>query len=125
MKYFVSITILLLASCAHSQNCENLDNMNEINICFGTQLTKLENQIKAIVSQYSDTLPKPNELKEAQSAWEKYRNLHCKNSARIFDGGTQFGLAVLQCKINMSKSRLSILEADYEIALNIIKNGSP
>lgn len=125
MKVFLSFTMFLLTSCAHAKNCESLDNMNEINICFEKQLVELETQIAAFITEHSTVLPKPNELIDAQSTWEKYRDLHCNNSARIFEGGTQYESAVQQCKISLSKSRIGALRSDYDIALSIIKTGSP
>lgn len=125
MKYIMLVSMFLFSSCAHSQKCENVEDVSELETCVSNELIKLDNQISSIISQHSSTLPNPKELSQAQVAWIKYRDLHCTNSARIFEGGTQFDLTVQQCKVNLSKARVSALTNDYEIALNIIQNGAP
>ena len=120
MKYILLASMFLLSSCVHSQKCEDIENISELETCVTKKLVNLDHQILSIITQYSSILPNPEELNDAQSAWIKYRDLHCINSARIFEEGTQFDLTVQQCMVSLSKARISALKSDYDIALNII-----
>lgn len=55
------------------------------------------------------------DLKDAQAAWVKYRDLHCSAAGQQFQGGTIEPMIVSRCMILTTRHRIDDIEEAYEI----------
>ncbi len=55
------------------------------------------------------------ELKSAQAAWVKYRDLQCRAAGQQYQGGTIQPLVVNQCLILVTMHRIEEIQQAYEI----------
>lgn len=55
---------------------------------------------------------RPNTVKtlnDAQNAWTVYRAAHCKYVGSTFGGGSGTGIAILGCRIQLTRDRVAVL----------------
>jgi uncharacterized protein YecT (DUF1311 family) len=55
------------------------------------------------------------DLKSAQTAWMKYRDIHCQAAGQQFEGGSIQPIAVDQCLTLITQHRIEEIRAAYEI----------
>jgi uncharacterized protein YecT (DUF1311 family) len=56
-----------------------------------------------------------NDLKSAQEAWVKYRDLECRAAGQQYEGGTIQPLVVNQCLMLVTMHRIEEIQQAYEI----------
>ena len=121
---------LLLASgapaAAPKANCGDPQSNLEMKMCASQDLTKAEAELaraferalQAAKAQYDsvrrdagfETMPNmPEELRKVERAWEAFRDANCGYQSLIYYGGTMAPLAVIGCRLDMTKARIKEL----------------
>jgi uncharacterized protein YecT (DUF1311 family) len=114
----LSIAILLLSSFTISQvkpkpdPCANAQSQAEMNICAGKEYKAADivlNQVyRQLVSKLDDE--EKLQLKEAQTAWLKYRDSNCEFVADQYKGGSIRPTIHGLCLAEMTRNRTSELK---------------
>ena len=122
----VAALCLILSNGAHAAtpkaNCADPQSNLEMKICASEDLTKAEAELaraferalQAAKAQYEsvrreagfETMPNmPEELRKVERAWETFRDANCAYQSLVYYGGTMAPLAVIGCRLDMTKAR--------------------
>lgn len=96
-------------------------------ICFGQTQTEMNEQAKKdhkkaddiMASTYKLALANQDEtgkklLLEAQRAWIKYKEAHCKSASNQYEGGSMQPLIYYSCLTELTEERMTKLKAYLE-----------
>lgn len=50
-------------------------------------------------------------LEASQTAWERYRDANCDFAGALFGGGSGTGIAIVSCRIELARARITDLSA--------------
>ncbi len=132
MRLILAMTLCLALSSADAvaapmANCADPQSNLEMKICASENLTKAEGELNAAFeramqaakAQYEsvrrdpgfESMPNmPEELRRAQHAWESFRDANCAYQNLIYYGGSMASLAVIGCRLDMTKARVKELK---------------
>ena len=130
MRLILAMTVCLALSSASAvarANCADPQSNLEMKICASENLTKAEGELNAAFeralqaakAQYEsvrrdpgfESMPNmPEELRKAQHAWESFRDANCGYQNLIYYGGSMASLAVIGCRLDMTKARIKELK---------------
>ena len=108
-------------------NCADPQSNLEMKICTSQSLAKAESELsvafeqalKGAQSQYdsvrdelgSERMPNmPEELRKVERSWEIFRDANCGYQTLVYYGGSMAPLAVLGCRLDMTKARIKELK---------------
>ena len=114
----LSIAILLFSSITFSQvkpkpdTCASAQSQAEMNICAGKEYKEADvvlNQVyRQLIAKLDDE--EKSQLKEAQTAWLKYRDSNCEFVADQYKGGSIRPMIHGLCLAEMTRNRTSELK---------------
>ncbi|MDR1975996.1 MAG: lysozyme inhibitor LprI family protein [Campylobacteraceae bacterium] len=98
---------LTISVAAFAQDCNNAQTQTELNICTDTLYKNADKELNNIYSSYRATLDKTQKeaLKNAQTAWIKYRDLSCAFEASSLAGDSAYAMVLNQCLAKKTKDR--------------------
>jgi|HubBroStandDraft_6_1064221.scaffolds.fasta_scaffold139600_4 uncharacterized protein YecT (DUF1311 family) len=95
--------------------CEEKRTTLDISQCLSGELKKADAELNRT---YEQTLKRVKAsdadlLKKAQRAWMEYREAHCQAEFELWDGGTGGQIALPQCKLTLTKRRITEIQETY------------
>lgn len=113
-RFFLLLS-LTLAFCVYAraeEDCFDQPTNLKIDRCLAAKLVKAEQRLTAATAALSKQLDK-GELalfKTEQTAWAKYRDLHCRVAGAMFSGGRMEPLTQGACRVRMTTQRIEDLK---------------
>ena len=98
------------------QPCANVQSQAEMNMCWGNEYKKADVVLNQVYRQLMAMLDDEEkaQLKEAQTAWLKYRDLNCDFDADQFKGGTLRPTELATCLLDMTNNRTTEIRAQIK-----------
>jgi uncharacterized protein YecT (DUF1311 family) len=111
----LSLALALAFAPQRAAPCKEARTTVELNNCFQRELDKEEQRLNTREAQVRGWLGRTGSARfdSAATAWRDYRERECRSAYFSYDGGTMAGQALLQCKIDLSKSRRTFLGQLY------------
>ena len=96
--------------------CSDLDTQAEMNICAGKEYKAADASLNRVYQQLVALLEpqEKSQLKEAQTAWIKYRDTNCEFVADQYKGGSIRPMIYGLCLAEVTRNRASELKAQIE-----------
>lgn len=114
--YIVSLLCVTSAQSYATDNCGNLNTQLDINVCSDKEYKRedaaLNNIYKQLVRELGPSAK--NQLKAAQLAWIKFRDLQCEYEASRYEGGSMQPYVHSRCLTEVTKQRNKDLRAMIE-----------
>jgi uncharacterized protein YecT (DUF1311 family) len=98
------------------QPCEDAQSQAEMNICWGKEYKKADVALNEVYRQLMGMLDdeqKP-QLKEAQTAWLKYRDANCEFVADQYKGGSIRPMIYAICLADVTNNRTNELRSQIK-----------
>lgn len=124
MKIAVAVMSLLLLlglitlsqAQKKSEPCANAETQGEMNICWGNQYKAADAKLNQVYRQFMTKLDDEDkaQLKEAQTAWLKYRDTNCDFVGDQYKGGTMRPMIAAICLTDVTSSRTKELNAQMK-----------
>jgi len=91
--------------------CANAESQAEMNICAGKEYKAADAQLNQVYQKLSSMLDaeEKSQLKEAENAWLKYRDLNCDFVADQYKGGSIRPMILGLCLADVTRNRTSEL----------------
>ena len=91
--------------------CANPQTQAEMNICAGKDYKAADAALNRVYNQLTSKLEGAEraKLKDAESAWLKYRDADCDYEASFFEGGTIQPMILSSCFARVTKARTAEL----------------
>lgn len=95
-----------------TQPCAAAQSQAEMNICWGKEYKKADVELNAVYQKLVAMLDEEQktQLKEAQLAWLKYRDLHCEFAADQYKGGSLRPTIMATCLLDVTTTRTTELQ---------------
>jgi uncharacterized protein YecT (DUF1311 family) len=108
MKKHILVVLLSISGHAFAANCTDLQSESEMTTCVGQEYASQDKKLNAAYSQYRSRLSESqkNQLKDAQSAWIKYRDLSCDFEGSGVKGGSAYPMIYSVCRTEKTTARL-------------------
>lgn len=99
-----------------SDPCSNAQNQAEMNDCAGKEYKAADLALNQVYRQLLSMLDdqEKSELKEAQTAWLKYRDANCDFVADQYKGGTILPMIHGLCLAEMTRNRTTELKSQIK-----------
>ena len=96
--------------------CSNADTQAEMNICAGQEYKTADAALNRVYQQLVAKLEpeEKSQLKEAQTAWIKYRDTNCEFVADQYKGGSMRPMIYGLCLADVTRNRTSELKAQIK-----------
>jgi len=112
------LTMLILASAysygqkQKSEPCADAQSQAELNICWGNQYKAADAQLNRTYQQLAATLDEEEkaQLKNAETAWIKYRDANCDFVADQYKGGSIRPMIHAMCLADVTTNRTTELK---------------
>ena len=124
MRLPITSAFIALALCANSfaQNrdkkdpCADAQSQAEMNMCWGNEYKAADAQLNKTYQDFMSKLDESEkvQLKNAQFAWLKYRDLNCEFVADQYKGGTMRPMIAAICLANTTNNRTTELKAQMK-----------
>ncbi len=124
MKSIITLCLLLVLTCgfAFSQKkraadpCANPQTQFEMNQCAGKDYKTADAALNQVYQRLVTMLDDEEraQLKEAQTAWIKYRDLNCDFVGDQFKGGTMRPMVYANCLADMTRKRTTELRTQIK-----------
>jgi len=118
---FLLLVLLLAASSAFGQGakkapCSDLDTQAEMNICAGKEYKTADATLNRVYQQLVAMLEaeEKTQLKEAQTAWIKYRDANCEFVGDQYKGGSIRPMILGLCLADVTRNRTAELRAQIK-----------
>ncbi len=107
----------LISTVGNAIDCSNVVTQMDMNDCAALEFKKAD---AALNAAYNTLRKMRNEdekkqLKEAQMAWIKYRDLDCKQVGLRYQGGSLYPLVINECQMEKTKIRTRELNEQKKI----------
>ncbi len=112
-KTALALALSLTFGLACAADCDNAMNQAGMNQCAGAAYDKADAQLNKIYKEVlgkADASQKP-QLKAAQNAWIKFRDLDCKFQSSAVEGGSIYSMVLAACLETKTVSRTEELNA--------------
>jgi uncharacterized protein YecT (DUF1311 family) len=122
MKFAVVMLFVFLFSVASALGqgkkppCSDLDTQAEMNICAGKEYKAADAALNRVYQQLVAKLEpeETSQLKQAQTAWIKYRDTNCEFVADMYKGGSIRPMIYGLCLADVTRNRTSELKDQIE-----------
>jgi uncharacterized protein YecT (DUF1311 family) len=93
--------------------CQDAQSQAEMNICWGKEYKKADTVLNQVYRQLVEMLDdeQKSQLKEAQTAWLKYRDLNCEFAADQYKGGSMRPMIHAICLTDVTNNRTTELRS--------------
>lgn len=111
----LSVGLFASAQASAANACDNANTQADINKCTATELSVEDNKLNRSYSDLQRLLnsSEKKQLKGVQLAWIDFRDKACKFSARGFNGGSGYSMALNGCLTTYTHQRR--VQLDEEI----------
>ena len=108
MKLYTGMMLLLLANGAYALDCQNAMTQRDMNQCAYLDFQKEDKVLNQLYQRHRATLSneRKTQLKEAQQAWLRFRDLSCDYEADFYVGGSIAPMVKSACLIAQTKNRI-------------------
>ena len=111
MKILLNIVVvglLCVSGSAYALDCNNTKTQMEMNQCSYLDYQKADKALNKFYNQYRATLTSEGkeQLKKAQLAWVKFRDLDCQYEADLYKGGSIVPLILNGCYTVKTEQRI-------------------
>lgn len=106
LKSIVIIITIFISSLSFSQTNAEMKEQSS------NRLTKFDKELNIVyqkIMKNSSGIKKEN-IRKAQIAWLKYRDLHCECESKEHEGGSLESLIYIECLATMTKERVKQLK---------------
>ena len=118
----VLLSLLLLAASTSAQKrkpadpCANPQTQAEMNICAGNAYKAADKVLNDVYQRLVAKLDEEEkaQLKEAQTAWLKYRDANCEFVGDQYKGGSMRPMIYAMCLTDVTKTRTSELRSQIK-----------
>ena len=120
MRFFVvcNLLILIMSVAAHAQGpaknepCADAQSQAEMNICWGKEYKAADATLNQVYRQLFAKLDDEQkaQLKNAQTAWLKYRDANCEFVADQYKGGSMRPMIAAICLADITSNRSTELK---------------
>lgn len=102
---FVFLCIFLRTAAA---SCDATKSQMEMTVCAGQEYTEQDKKLNAAFSAYRNRLSdsQKKQLKNAQLAWIKFRDLSCDFESSAVEGGSTYRMVLYGCLTQKTTARL-------------------
>jgi uncharacterized protein YecT (DUF1311 family) len=96
--------------------CAKADNQADMNNCWGKQYKAADVKLNQVYRQFVSMLDDEEklQLKEAQTAWLKYRDANCEFAADRYKGGSMRPMAHAICLADVTQNRTTELKTQIK-----------
>jgi uncharacterized protein YecT (DUF1311 family) len=105
--FFISLLCVTSAQSYAADNCGDPKTQLDMNVCADKEYKRedaaLNNNYKQLVRELGPSAK--NQLKAAQLAWIKFRDLQCEYEASRYEGGSMKPYVYLMCLTEVTKQR--------------------
>ena len=110
IKLLIAVTFFAF-SVASADECGSAKSQIEINACAHSQFSRVDAELNKVYVSYRMNLndSQKKQLKDAQLAWVKYRDLVCTFESSGVEGGSAQPMVFQQCLTRKTQLRLSEL----------------
>ncbi|MPZ42425.1 MAG: DUF1311 domain-containing protein [Betaproteobacteria bacterium] len=108
----IAIVLMLeVTDTAASANCGELQTQVEMNQCASHDYAKADRELTMLYNEYWARLSedRKRQLRDAQLAWLKFRDLSCSFESSGVRGGSVYPLMLNTCLATMTRARLQQL----------------
>ena len=108
MKKSLIVVLLYISAHAAAANCTDPKSQLEMTVCAGQEYASQDKKLNAAYSQYRGRLSElqKNQLKDAQVAWIRYRDLSCDFESSAVEGGSAYRMVRYGCLAEKTAVRL-------------------
>jgi uncharacterized protein YecT (DUF1311 family) len=108
MKKHIIAVLVCISADAFAANCRYPKSQSEMTACAGQEYALLDKKLNEAYSQYRSHLSESqkNQLKDAQLAWIRYRDLSCDFESSAVEGGSAYQMVRYGCLAEKTKGRL-------------------
>lgn len=112
----LSIGLFATAQASAAGACDNANTQADINKCTATELSAEDRKLNRSYSDLQRLLnsSEKKQLKAAQLSWIDFRDKACKFSARGFNGGSAYSMALNGCLTTYTHQRRVQLDEEIE-----------
>lgn len=116
---FCALTLALLVAPSWARDCANADTQTEMNRCAYEEYERadaaLNGVYRALMGRLDDQ--RRQRLIEAERAWLKYRDAHCRSETTQSEGGSIHPLLYDSCLTEVTAARTKELQASLDCEL--------
>ena len=108
MKKHIIVVLLYISAHAVAANCTDPKSQLEMTTCAGQEYASQDQKLNAAYSRYRSRLSESqkNQLKEAQVAWIRYRDLACDFESSAVADGSAHRMVRYECLTEKTVARL-------------------
>jgi uncharacterized protein YecT (DUF1311 family) len=108
MKKYLGVVLLYMSAQAVAANCTDPKSQLEMTTCAGQDYASQDKRLNAAYSEYRSRLgeSRKNQLKDAQVAWIRYRDLSCDFESSALEGGSAHQMVRHRCLAEKTAARL-------------------
>lgn len=112
----LSVGLFATAQASAAGACDNANTQAEINKCTATELSAEDRKLNRSYSDLQRLLnsSEKKQLKAAQLSWIDFRDKACKFSARSFNGGSAYSMALNGCLTTYTQQRRVQLDEEIQ-----------
>lgn len=112
----LSVGLFATAQASAAGACDNANTQAEINKCTATELSAEDRKLNRSYSDLQHLLnsSEKKQLKAAQLSWIDFRDKACKFSARSFNGGSAYSMALNGCLTTYTQQRRVQLDEEIQ-----------
>ena len=111
MKKYLLLAITLTLSAGAWADCDNPQNSFEIQKCLTNDLGALQKQLKSAYEDLYKQTNAKNELRNAQNAWQTYKDLQCGEFTAVDTDHSPASTAYdLACQADLTQQRIEFLQ---------------
>jgi uncharacterized protein YecT (DUF1311 family) len=112
----VSVVLSVPVSGQKAEACADMQTQAEMTICWGNQYKAADAKLNQVYRQFIAKLDdeEKTQLKNAQTAWLKYRDTNCDFVADQYKGGTMRPMIAAICLTDVTDSRTKELTAQMK-----------
>lgn len=124
MKATITLLVLLFLAAAipvgygqkKSEPCADMQTQTDMTICWGNQYKAADAKLNQVYRQFTAKLDDEEkaQLKNAQTAWLKYRDTNCEFVADQYKGGTMRPMIAAICLADVTDNRTRELTAQMK-----------
>ena len=99
------------SATAQGTRCDSAATTREIQACLAGELLAADDSLKSVEATLrvrASSTPEA-EWRQLQAAWIEYRDKECALRGSLFAGGTLSSVAIVECRIELTRARASQL----------------
>jgi uncharacterized protein YecT (DUF1311 family) len=110
------LAVAILAQDQKKDPCANAQSQAEMTMCWGKEYKATDAKLNKTYQDFMSKLDESEkvQLKSAQQAWLKYRDLNCEFVADQYKGGTMRPMIEAMCLADVTNARVNELKSQIK-----------